>query len=699
VNLREASGWFRSLAFRASRAILGFIPGGRISAFGRDEEKIGLILIVNLDRQPRRLRRTLRELRRFKMSDGGSLASLALRVSALDARDGRDVAATSDVEQSYRLADQLFVQPDAQLAQCFDVDEAIRMTRQEVAIARSHIEAWKTISTCPTDYALVLEDDAWFVPGAAATIERGWNAAIRRCRESRGPKLLYLSYSDAGGTAERTEECETLFRPKRGLWFLSGYVLSKDAASFLLRAMPVVGPVDLWMNYRFAELGALALATPAILQRPDGGSDNCNSILPYLARAGIVDSNPSAVPVRSASGPVLAWTVCGDREGLAMALSMLGLRVRTFVGDECAISGEVLSLHLESFDAIVDAQLTTAALSSVIANSAAKFIVEDRAPHAIDFAALPVARTAFLRCAEGRDELWRPLCSLLGLSVPMQSFPSGPPREWGVFRGRNSMPIRIGKGLGHEVSSMDDSAWNLVPGDSWPSPPSGDESRSINTCVLCASMEAVHQAFCERAETFPGSLATFDRDGLGYGTDGVTITCNREGAGSRPYRSGAFSSAQPFGHGRFEAEIKAARGSGLITGFFLYRDSPRQEIDVELLGNDPSRMLVNVYFNPGDDGVTLNFGYRGSPCWIELGFDSTQNFHHYAIDWRPERITWSVDGRVVHQRAGWDPTPIPHLPMRLHANLWVPRSEELAGRVDELFSSSSAKFRNVAVWS
>jgi hypothetical protein len=58
----EASGWLQRLAFRASRAALGLIGGGRISAFGRGEGKIGMILIVNLNRQPQRLRRTLREL-------------------------------------------------------------------------------------------------------------------------------------------------------------------------------------------------------------------------------------------------------------------------------------------------------------------------------------------------------------------------------------------------------------------------------------------------------------------------------------------------------------------------------------------------------------------------------------------------------------------------------------------------------------
>jgi beta-glucanase (GH16 family) len=121
------------------------------------------------------------------------------------------------------------------------------------------------------------------------------------------------------------------------------------------------------------------------------------------------------------------------------------------------------------------------------------------------------------------------------------------------------------------------------------------------------------------------------------------------------------------------------------------------QIDIEFAGADPRRMLTNVYFNPGDDGTAMDFGYRGSPWRIDLGFDATADFHLYAIDWRPDRMTWLVDGKVVHERAGWDPTPIPHLGMRLHANLWAPRSEELAGSIDERTLPAAAAFRNVSV--
>lgn len=93
----------------------------------------------------------------------------------------------------------------------------------------------------------------------------------------------------------------------------------------------------------------------------------------------------------------------------------------------------------------------------------------------------------------------------------------------------------------------------------------------------------------------------------------------------------------------------------------------------------------------------MAFGYRGTPYRIDLGFDATEGFHRYSIDWRPGLIAWAVDGKVVHERPGWDPTPLPHLPMRLHANLWAPRSEELAGVINEGRLPARATFRNVSI--
>ena len=134
-----------------------------------------------------------------------------------------------------------------------------------------------------------------------------------------------------------------------------------------------------------------------------------------------------------------------------------------------------------------------------------------------------------------------------------------------------------------------------------------------------------------------------------------------------------------------------------MTGFFLHRDSPRQEIVVEILGNRPDHLLLNVFYNPGTNGAKLDYGYRGTPIIIELGFDASKDLHQYEIEWDPSEIRWFVDRKLVHRRAIWDPTPIPHLPMTLHVNTWPTASRELAGRLARRALPASAIVRRIAV--
>lgn len=143
--------------------------------------------------------------------------------------------------------------------------------------------------------------------------------------------------------------------------------------------------------------------------------------------------------------------------------------------------------------------------------------------------------------------------------------------------------------------------------------------------------------------------------------------------------------------------MRAAKVSGIVTGFFLHRDSPRLEIDVEIVGSRTDRLLVNVFYNPGGEGANFDYGYQGAPRWIELGFDASESLHRYAIEWGPGQIQWLVDDQLVHERANWNPTPIPHLLMTLHVNTWPSRSRELAGRLVGQRLPATAVVRSITV--
>ena len=214
---------------------------------------------------------------------------------------------------------------------------------------------------------------------------------------------------------------------------------------------------------------------------------------------------------------------------------------------------------------------------------------------------------------------------------------------------------------------------------------------------------ALDAAYWDRLDTtFFCNLAVFRPENVSLDAEhGLALELRAQAFADRRFTSGSIATkadcAALFQYGRFEAEIKAARASGTVTAFFLYRFDPWQEIDTEFLGNDTTKLLLNVYYNPGMPGDTYNYGFRGTPVVIDLGFDAAADFHHYALEWDPEEIRWFVDGKLVHRRRAGRPTPIPHLPMRLHLNLWPTCSEELAGPFDAASPPVRAQFRSVQV--
>jgi len=201
-----------------------------------------------------------------------------------------------------------------------------------------------------------------------------------------------------------------------------------------------------------------------------------------------------------------------------------------------------------------------------------------------------------------------------------------------------------------------------------------------------------------RNDTFPGNLGLFRPANVTMQAgEGLSLAVIQESLGIRNFSAASISSRGAFLYGRFEAILQATRVSGLVTGFFLHSDSPRQEIDIEITGNRPDRLLVNVFYNPGTEGAKFDYGYRGTPAAVPLGFDASEAAHRFAIEWDPCEIRWFVDGELVHRRSTWNPTPIPDLPMTLHVNAWPTRSRELAGRLALRSLPASAIVHSIAV--
>jgi GR25 family glycosyltransferase involved in LPS biosynthesis len=621
------------------------------------------------------------------------------------------------VNPIYTLGDQLFVDPYPLASpDRLDLDEPIEMTPQEIAVACSHIDVWRRIARGPDTAALVLEDDIWFSPRFAHLVERAWSELFRFGSDAAAIDLLYVSYREVRHGAEKVRVSPSLFRPFRGLWNLSGYVLFRSGAEKLVRSLPVRGPVDLWLNHQFARLNVYAIAKSVISQRLDHVSDNSYSALPALARIGILNrETPGLFRGRPMLRPVFAFGVPGSGlSSLAMALSMLGYRCCSDI--DRLPDGEMQRLLQRAPDRVFDAYVNVGSLEHRMDRLArlypdARFIRTTATSDEDDdrpMVSRPITpgkapfQTRTLILPSGGPRMWKALCEFLRCVPPPYPYPKR--ADVGMQRLDDAGPSPPGGYLSHSRRlQFDDAPWVAPAADrDWRGVPSTVTIECDTHHEYWAIVDAFRRLDLSlwklREDTFPANLALFTSTNFVACGDGpAQLILRREDMGVRRYSAAALSSIPRFLHGRFEAGLRPPRVGGVVTGVFLHRDSPRQEIDIEFVGRHPRHMLTNVYYNPGGDGARYDYGFRGTPILVELGFDATADFHSYAIEWSPDQICWFVDGRLVHRRVNWDPTPIPHLPMQFHVNVWPCRSRELAGSIQVRRLPAVCRVRSVKI--
>jgi GR25 family glycosyltransferase involved in LPS biosynthesis len=709
--LSSASRIIHALFFQAR----SHFPRQRSLTFGKDFDAmrsgIGPIFVINLDREMSRWTDMVLELGRVLDSVGKPLSDRVVRYSACDAQaDHPELVDGAMVEPSYTLGNQLFVEPQPQaVPDVFDLVRPIAMSQAEVAVACSHIGIWKTIAQSSACYSLVLEDDVRFDRGFGRVLDQAWREMEEADRTSPRFDILYVSYREVRHGAPKELVSRNVFRPERGLWYLSGYVLSKKGAQALLELLPCCGPIDLWINHKFRELDVRALRRSVVNQRRDLHSTNSYSILPALSRIGVLDKGNAALfSGRPTHSPVFAFGAPGSGlSSLAMALSMLGYRCYSDFDSipECEFKSLLAGRTARVFDAYVNIGSLVPQIRVLIQRfPRAKFIVmdnveksADRNNHAILTA---LEGVEFLRPRRERTSTWRDLCEFLKLAPPNAQFPSV--SDIGL-RTRQRVPpggkmVAPTRRLRH-----DPSPWIAKLGVDWNgvSVSALERVESLGALRVCFQDDLAQiqsERWLMRNDTFPGNLGLFRPANVTpVPGGGLSFAVFEEPLGVRNLSAAAISSRASFLFGRFVATLRATNVPGLVTGFFLHRDSPRQEIDAEILGNRPDHLLVNVFYNPGTSGAKFDYGYRGTPFIIELGFDASKGLHQYTIEWDPCEIRWFVDRKLVHRRAIWDPTPIPHLPMTLHVNTWPTASRELAGRLDLRTLPASAIARRVAV--
>lgn len=490
---------------------------------------------------------------------------------------------------------------------------------------------------------------------------------------------------------------------------MSGYVISRKGAEKLLRFLPCRGPVDLWINHQFDALDVRATRRSIISQRRDISSTNSYSILPALTKIGAITSESASLfHVCPSERPVFAFgPVDSGLSSLAMALSMLGYR--------CCSDLQALPSHEHEMllagrgDQVFDAYVNIGSLAGETWTlrkryPEAKFIITTSKTEIVDDSDLKIiddlngADIAVLHLEASNK--WQVVCEHLRCVPPACSFPELADLGQRQLRCETIKENAI---LNCRIPKRDKSPWIIEPRQWWHGihsvPMKVGSSIDTTPAIISDYLKFLDtKQWFLRDDTFTGNLALFRPSNIEFRSElGAVLNIRRESLGVREYSAASLTSCDQYLFGKFEAIIKASNVPGVVTGFFLHRDSPRQEIDIEIAGNRTDRLLVNVFYNPGGQGAKFDYGYRGAASYIDLGFDASESDHRFAIEWDPCEIRWLVDDRLVHSRSEWEPTPIPHLPMALHVNAWPSRSKELAGWLNNRQLPTTAFIRSIAI--
>lgn len=97
-------------------------------------------------------------------------------------------------------------------------------------------------------------------------------------------------------------------------------------------------------------------------------------------------------------------------------------------------------------------------------------------------------------------------------------------------------------------------------------------------------------------------------------------------------------------YGKVTFELAGPAVAGIVTAAIMIAEG-HDEIDIELVGGDPSHWQTNVFTSdPKDDEPLYGVFGRIEDYSTKASVDE---FHEYSIDWNEERIIWGVDGSAV----------------------------------------------------
>ncbi|BCE03544.1 PKD domain-containing protein [Marinicellulosiphila megalodicopiae] len=153
------------------------------------------------------------------------------------------------------------------------------------------------------------------------------------------------------------------------------------------------------------------------------------------------------------------------------------------------------------------------------------------------------------------------------------------------------------------------------------------------------------------------------------------------------YSSGEIYSEDLYLYGSIELRMKAAKGSGIVNGYFTYKNGsevdpePWEEIDMEVLGkNNAVDLQTNIITGKASERITSDALHTQVQSLAD-------DFHLYRMDWYPDRVEFFLDGQFL-SRAGKENMTVDQYAsltslQGIRLNLWPANIAEWVGAIDD----------------
>ena len=158
------------------------------------------------------------------------------------------------------------------------------------------------------------------------------------------------------------------------------------------------------------------------------------------------------------------------------------------------------------------------------------------------------------------------------------------------------------------------------------------------------------------------------------------ISCLATGAlsvAAKPYKGAEIFTSDTAQYGKFVMRMRAAKASGVISNFFLWKDGSEmdsifwEEVDVEVFGKNNATSWQS--------NIITGLGERIYSEEVHTQNDSFgDGYYTFTMEWTPNRVRWLVDGKVIRTTNGGQASDLTSL-AQLRINFWPPGIPEWVG--------------------